>query len=179
MHKPWYRRLFDRPLEHTIETTEINADPEDAEAQFGLGLKFANESSPNSDYAQAAHWYRKAADQSHVLAQFNLGVMYAKGQGVDRDEAKAAMWLGKAAHQGDAGAQYLLGMRHHRASLDGQPKNTLESRLEAFKWLHLAAAQGYLGSDAACEFVALGMTQQEVTDGRHRTAAFVVVNPSH
>ena len=178
MGKPWYRRFFDRSQEGTIETTEVNTDQEDAEVQFGLGLKFANESSPNQDYAQAAHWYRKAADQSHVLAQFNLGVMYARGQGVNRDEATAAMWLGKAAHQGDAGAQYHLGMRHHRASLDGQRNNAPESRLEAFKWLHLAAAQGYKDSDAACEFVALGMTQQEVTAARHRTAAFVVVNPS-
>ena len=125
---------------------------------------------------QAAHWYRKAADQSHALAQFNLGVMYARGQGVDRDDATAGMWLGKAAQQGDAGAQYHLGMRHHRASIGSQPRDAVESRVEAFKWLHLAAAQGYKGSVAACEFVTLGMTREEVTDGNHRRAAFVVVN---
>ena len=178
MDKPWYRKLFGRPVESATETAEVNADHEDAEVQFGLGLKFANDTSPAQDYAQAAHWYRKAADQSHALAQFNLGVMYARGQGVDRNDATAAMWLGKAAHQGDAGAQYHLGMRHHRASIGGQPRDAVESRVEAFKWLHLAAAQGYKDSVAAWEFVTLGMTRAEVTDGNHRTAAFVVANPN-
>jgi TPR repeat protein len=176
MDKPWYRKLFGRPPEGAMETTEVSADHEDADVQFGLGLKFANDTGTAQDYAQAAHWYLKAADQSHPLAQFNLGMMYAKGQGVVRDDTTAAMWLGKAAQQGDAGAQYHLGMRHHRASLGNLPGDAIESRLEAYKWIHLAAAQGYKGSDAACEFVALGMTRQEVADGRHRTAAFVAVN---
>jgi TPR repeat protein len=178
MDKPWYRKLFGRSPESPMETTEVNADQEDAEVQFRLGLKFANELSAAQDYAQAAHWYRKAADQCHALAQFNLGVMYARGQGVDRDDATAAMWLGKAAQQGDAGAQYHLGMRHHRASIGAQTPTAGESRVEAFKWLHLAAAQGYKGSVAACEFVTLGMTLPEGTDGRQRTAAFVAVNPN-
>jgi TPR repeat protein len=177
MDKPWYRKLFGRPPEGAMETAEVNADHEDAEVQFRLGLKFANDKSAAQDYAQAAEWYRKAADQSHALAQFNLGVMYARGQGVDRDEAAAALWLGKAAQQGDAGAQYHLGMRHHRASMNGQPREAVESRVEAFKWLRLAAAQGYQGSAAACEFVTLGMSREEVTDGNQRTAAFVAGKP--
>ena len=37
------------------------------------------------DYAQAAAWYRKAADQGYAGAQYNLGVMYANGQGVPQD----------------------------------------------------------------------------------------------
>jgi TPR repeat protein len=178
MDQPWYRKWLGGRQESALDTAEINADHEDAEVQFGLGLKFANDTSPAQDYAQAVHWYRKAADQSHALAQFNLGVMYSRGQGVERDEAIAAMWLGKAAQQGDAGAQYHLGMRHHRASIGGQPEDAVESRLEAFKWLHLAAAQGYKGSVAACEFVTLGMTREEVTDGNHRTATFVVERPN-
>jgi TPR repeat protein len=52
-----------------------------------------------------------------------------------------------------------------------------ESRVEAYKWFHLAAAQGYKGSDAACERVTLGMTREEVVDGNQRTAAFVVRKP--
>jgi len=103
-------------------------------------------------------------------------MIYTHNQNMDRDDATAKMWLRKAAHQGDAGAQYHLGMRHHRASIGGQPRDAVESRVEAFKWLHLAAAQGYKGSVAACEFVTLGMTREEVTDGNHRRAAFVVVN---
>jgi TPR repeat protein len=32
------------------------------------------------DYAEAVFWYRKAADQGHVVAQANLGLMYEHGQ---------------------------------------------------------------------------------------------------
>jgi TPR repeat protein len=28
------------------------------------------------DYAEAAKWYRQAAEQAHVKAQYNLGVSY-------------------------------------------------------------------------------------------------------
>jgi TPR repeat protein len=37
------------------------------------------------DDAEAARWYRKAADQGHAGAQFNLGAMYADGQSVSQD----------------------------------------------------------------------------------------------
>ena len=118
-------------------------------------------------------WYLKAADQSHSLAQFNLAIMYAAGQGVPRDEAKSMGWMQKAADLGDAGAQYHIGMKLHRASLDGLPEAAPESRIQAYKWLQLAAAQGYRGSEAAWAFVALSMTREDVADGGRRIAAFV------
>jgi TPR repeat protein len=34
------------------------------------------------DDAEAARWYRLAADQGHAPAQFNLGLMHATGEGV-------------------------------------------------------------------------------------------------
>ena len=59
-----------------------------AEAQFSLGLSHASGKGAALDYAQAEHWYLKAADQNHALAQFNLGIMYANGQGTPCDRAK-------------------------------------------------------------------------------------------
>ena len=99
--------------------------------------------------------------------------MYAAGQGVPRDEAKSMGWMQKAADLGDAGAQYHLGMKLHRASLDGLPEAAPESRIQAYKWLQLAAAQGYRSSEAAWAFVALSMTREDVADGSRRIAAFV------
>jgi len=110
----------------------------DARAQFSLGFCFASEGSA-PDYLQAAQWYQKAADQRHALAQFNLGVMYDRGQGILRDPVQSMMWIGKAAQLGDAGAQYMLGMRRNRLSLAEAPEAALESRIEAYKWLQLAA----------------------------------------
>jgi TPR repeat protein len=172
MDTPFFRRWFSRPQKPAVVTTETRAGHGDAEAQFSLGVKFAGEG-VEQDYAQAAHWYLKAADQSHSLAQFNLAIMYATGQGVPRDESKSMGWMQKAADLGDAGAQYQLGMKHHRASLDGRPEAAPESRIQAYKWLQLAAAQGYRGSEAAWAFVALSMTRADVADGGRRIAAFV------
>jgi len=177
MATPFFRRMFSRPQEPAGVTTETRANLGDAEAQFSLGVKFAGDGAAQ-DYAQAAHWYLKAADQSHSLAQFNLAIMYAAGQGVARDEATSTGWMQKAADQGDAGAQFNIGMRNHRASLDGLPEAAPEARIQAYKWLQLSAAQGYRGSAAAWAFVALAMTREDVADGGRRIAAFVPARPN-
>jgi TPR repeat protein len=100
--------------------------------------------------------------------------MFTSGQGVSQNDTTALMWTRKAAEGGDAGAQFRLGTRYHRASMDRLQIDSAESRIEAYKWFHLASAQGYKGSDAAGERVALGMTREEVADGNQRTAAFEV-----
>jgi len=159
------------------ETVEAQAECGVAEAQFCLGLKFANGKGAALDYAQAAHWYRKAAEQSHALAQLNLGVMYAEGQGMLSDKAQAMLWFDRAAHLGDAGAQHRLGITHHRASLDRFPVNASESRIEAYKWLQLSDDQDYRDADMARGLVNLHMTHEEVADANRRIADFVASRP--
>jgi hypothetical protein len=90
---------------------------------------------------------------------------------VAQDEAKARAWMHMAAQQGDAGAQYHLGMSHRRDSFDGKSKDALESNLEAYKWFHLAAAQGYRASNAARDDIAIGLTLEQVNEGNHRANA--------
>jgi TPR repeat protein len=177
MDKPWFRNLFSCSPSPGPATTQTQADGGIAKAQFRLGLIYASAKGAAQDYAQAANWYLKAADQSHALAQFNLGVMYARGQGVVKDDAKAGAWIHSAAQLGDAGAQYTLGLRQHRASMDALPSDAPELKLEAYKWLHLAAAQGYHRSEGACECVALTMSREEVADGDRRVAVFAAANP--
>jgi TPR repeat protein len=175
---PRHRRLFSRAPKSDLRATLARAGRGDADAQFGLGLKYSTGTGSAQDFAQAAEWYHKAATQDHALAQFNLSVMFARGQGVPRNDATALIWTRKAAEGGDAGAQFSLGTKYHRASMDRLQMDSAESRVEAYKWFHLAAAQGYQGSDAACERVALGMTREEVADGKLRTAAFVARKPA-
>jgi hypothetical protein len=179
MDKTWYRKMFSRPQKPDLEATPPNADYGDADVQFSMGLKFANGGGATRDYAQAAEWYHKAADQSHSLAQFNLGMMYANGQGVIRDAAQSVMWFGKAARQGDAGAQFNLGESCHRASLQGGREDAPESRIEAYKWYRLAAAQGYLDSETAYKTLTLNMTREDVAAGNRRAAEFIVEKPNH
>lgn len=170
--------MFSAPQKLIPQTAARATDYENADVQFGLGLKFAGGEGPAQDYAQAAEWYRKAAEQHHPLAQFNLAMMYARGQGVARDDAESKLWLGKAARQGDAAAQFYLGQSFHRASLVGAQEQACESRIEAYKWFHLAAAQGYRGSVAASTPLILSMTFADVADADRRVTEFVVEQSS-
>jgi TPR repeat protein len=172
MGKPWFRKMFSHPQGSDPEIALLPPDYGDAEVQFGMGLKFANDKGAAQDYAQAAEWYHKAAVQNHSLAQFNLGMMYARGQGVTPDPVQSRMWFDKAAQQGDAGAQFVLGDSCQRASLELLPVNASESRIEAYKWFCLAAAQGYKGSQTASITLTLNMTRDDVTAGNQRVAAF-------
>ena len=170
---PWYRRIFASAPPANLQSTLQKAEQGDAESQFALGLKFSTDASAR-DLTEAARWYGKAAEQNHVLAQFNLSVMFATGQGVTQDDSTALVWIRKAAEGGDAGAQFRLGSRCHRSSIDHLEPNALERRVEAYKWFHLAAQQGYQGSAAARERIALTMSRDEVTDGDRQAAAFTI-----
>jgi TPR repeat protein len=173
MSTPFFGRWLNRPQKLKLNSsTEEKANPCDAESQFSLGRKFANGEGVPVDYAQAAEWYLKAATQGHCVAQFDLGLMYGQGQGVVRDDAKALLWLHNSADRGHAGAQYHVGVRQHRAGRSGRQGESSECRIEAFKWLQLAVAQGYRGSESAQEFVALTMTREEVDEGCRRAQAF-------
>ncbi len=76
-----------------------------ADAQFNLGLLYANGEGVPQDMHQAAELFRKAAEQGHVDAQNNLGALYFTGEGVERDEKKAIEWFEKAAAQGNEEAR--------------------------------------------------------------------------
>lgn len=173
MDKSRFRKFFSGADRFDVKATKTKAEQGDVEAQFALGLNYGVAEGDLQDLTQSAEWYRKASEQNHPLAQFNLGLMYSKGEGVPQDDAEAVRWIRKAAHQGDAGAQFNLGKRYHRASVWGQQLDALESTVEAYKWLQLAAAQGYKGSAEACERMTLGMTREEVAEGNQGVALFV------
>ena len=90
MDKNFFRRWFSVAAPAPVpETIDAQAERGVADAQFSLGLRHANGKGAAQDYAQAEHWYRKAAGQNHALAQFNLGIMHANGQGVPADPIKS------------------------------------------------------------------------------------------
>jgi TPR repeat protein len=162
---------FSRNQKDNADTVLELAESGDSEAQFALGLAFAG-SGDRFDSAEAIRWYLKAAEQSHARAQYNLGLMYLKGQGVPRDKALSRLWMSKAANLGDAGAQYEFGMREHRLSMDENSEVALELKIEAYKWLLLAAAQRYGDSETGCNFVAMDLTHSAVIEGKRRASAF-------
>jgi uncharacterized protein len=76
-----------------------------ADAQFNLGLMYANGEGVEVDTSLAVDLFKQAAEQGNVDAQNNLAAMYYTGEGIDRDVDKAIEWFEKAAKQGNAEAQ--------------------------------------------------------------------------
>ena len=87
------------------------------------------------DYAEAARWFRLAADQGDAEAEYNLGVTYDEGEGVPQDDAEAARRYRLAADQGHVSAQFNLGVMY------GSGKGVPQDDVEAHMWLNLATAQ--------------------------------------
>jgi len=97
---------------------------------------YANGVGVQQDYAEAAKWYRKAAEQGFAWAQTALGFKYQEGTGVPQDYAEAAKWYRKAAEQGFAWAQFDLGSEYELGV--GVPRNYVLAHM----WFNLAAAHG-------------------------------------
>ncbi len=85
--------------------TRAQAAAGDPVAQNRLGAWYENGTYVKTDLAQAAHWYRLAAQSGNAIAQNNLGVLYNRGAGVPRDPKQAFYWYAKAAGQGHGWAQ--------------------------------------------------------------------------
>jgi hypothetical protein len=80
------------------------------------------------DFAEAACWYRKSAEQGYAVAQYELGFMYHHGRGVPQDDAEALRWYRKSADQGDERAQILLAVMYYRG------QGVAQNYVEAARW---------------------------------------------
>ena len=85
--------------QESIEELRARADAGDAEAQFDLGVLYANGDGVPQDYAEAGRWYRLAAEQGHTGAQSNLGIAYYAGFGVPQDAVESVRWFRLAAER--------------------------------------------------------------------------------
>lgn len=70
------------------------AEAGDPEAEFALGKNYeAGRAGLKKDYAEAAAWYRKSAEQGNVYAQASLGILYHSGKGLPHDDLQAEVWF--------------------------------------------------------------------------------------
>lgn len=105
------------------------------DAEFRVGVQYEVGANVATDPAQAAAWYRKAADKGFAQAEHSLGVLYEFGNGVPEDYATAAQWYRKAAEQGFAPAQFSLGLCYVHG------KGVPQDFGKALEWYEKAAQQ--------------------------------------
>ena len=134
MSSSFFRRLFNGATAPAPESIESQAERGSADAQFSLGLKFANGKGATLDYAQAASWYLKAAEQNHALAQFNLGVMYANGTSVAQSSIEALKWLSLAAARSSGAEQKKYADAREIVARTMTPDEVAEAQKRAREW---------------------------------------------
>ena len=69
-----------------------SGDRREAGIWNNLGNQYASGLTGPIDYAEAALWYRCAAEAGHPAGQSNLAGLYLRGDGVAQDIGKAALW---------------------------------------------------------------------------------------
>ncbi|MCX6928247.1 MAG: tetratricopeptide repeat-containing serine protease family protein, partial [Verrucomicrobia bacterium] len=135
------------------------ADRGNAQAQNALGGAFEfGMIGLAEDNAEAAKWYRKAAEQNCAEAQYNLGRCYYFGQGLTKDVVEAVEWFRKAAQQNHAEAQYNLGVCYD------QGYGVAKDEVEAVKWFRKAAQQNYAKAQnnlGSCYYDGAGVAKDE------------------
>ena len=121
-----------------LEETQLLAGFGNPEAQSRLGVWHAGgQEGLTRDSAQAAKWFRNAAEQGFAEGQFNLAVLLTNGDGVSRNPSEAAVWCRRAAEQGFVDAQFMLGIKLARG--EGVARDTVESTA----WLQVATSNGH------------------------------------
>jgi hypothetical protein len=136
------------------------ANQGDVNAQHNLGVMYNIGRGVPQDYAQAAKWYRLAADQGYAPAQYFLAAMYRNGEGVPQDYGQAVKWSRLAADQGHANAKIILGLMYE----DGQ--GVPQDNVLAHMWFNLAAAQGDPNGKRYRDLVAEKMTPQQIAQAQ-------------
>ncbi len=87
------------------------------------------------DKAQAAQWYRRAAESGLASAQTALGIVLQRGDGLERDDQAAVQWFSRAAQAGDSNAALALARAYEAGQ--GVGRDTVV----AAQWLQRAADQ--------------------------------------
>jgi TPR repeat protein len=134
----------DTQSEHPSSVAELQTKATQGFTKQELELAaayFAGRGVPK-DLAQAAYWYRKAADQGNPAAQVYVGYLYTAGVGVPQDTAEAIRWYRRAASSNSAQAEVNLASHYMRG--DGVKQDTAE----ALRLLRSASEKGYGRADA-------------------------------
>jgi TPR repeat protein len=111
--------------------------PADPEHQLLVGLTHQWGYGIRQDFAEAAKWYHKAAENGATMAMVLLGnVNDVGGYGVTANDQEALRWYRAAAERGDSVGQFNVGVMYMNA--EGVPRDYAE----AAAWYRKSAEQG-------------------------------------
>lgn len=160
-----------------INTVKQQAASGKLPAQLSLGGLYFDGLGVPQDYAQAAFWYRKAAEQGDAGAQYKLGVLYCYGLGVPQDHAQAAAWFRNATEQADAVAQDGHGAAAFMLIALGVPHDYVE----AYFWLDLAAAGKLVDAEQVAKYrdiIASDLTPADLSRAQERARKWFEAHPA-
>lgn len=100
-------------------------------AEEALGNRYEKGNGITQDYAQAAKWYRMAADQGFTKAESELGILYAKGFGVKQDYEEAYFWLSMSFDPFNADANKV--MDQVKSYLSDEQQEIVQNRVNSWK----------------------------------------------
>lgn len=94
------------------------------------------------NYAEAAKWYRLAADHGNGFAQYDLAGMYEDGQGAPQDYVQAHMWFNLAAASPDSPKTAIddAVRGRERVASKMNPAQIAEAQRLAADWLRTAVS---------------------------------------
>ena len=125
------------PTRDEIEQWMHEAAKGNAEAQYQLGICYANGYGMTIDRRLSVKHFSSAAEQGHAEAQYQLGICHYYGYGVPINQSLAMTHWERAAEQGLAKAQHQLGnCYYHGHGVDA-------SFEQAKQWYAKAAEQGH------------------------------------
>lgn len=114
----------------------IAAKQGDPLALFEIGARYSDGRGVDGDFAEAAKWYRMAADKGFAPAMYRLANLYENGTGVERNVGTAKHYYAMAAEMGNASAM------HNLAVIYASGADGVQDYPSAAKWFSRAAELG-------------------------------------
>ena len=179
----------------------------DANALFEIGTRYTDGRGVKQDPAEAANWYRLAADRGLAPAEYRLANMYEKGTGIPRDLTKAMTYYRQAADAGNASAMHNLAVLYASGAA-GQPdynsavqwftkaadlgvadsqfnlailyargNGAKQDLEESYKWFAIAAQGGDKDASQKRDEVANAMRKEQLQDAKAKVDAWKVGTP--
>ncbi|MFT3989178.1 peptidoglycan-binding protein [Aestuariivirga sp.] len=124
------------PAEIGNQALRDAANAGDPVAEFVVATRFMDGNTVAQDYASAAYWYQKSAEQGLAPSAYRVATLYERGKGVAQDAVLALKWYEQAAAAGNVKSM------HNAAVIASGSDAGTPNFDKAFRWFSEAAKRG-------------------------------------